>query len=234
MISQLPESFELSGSWIRMVIANTYKQLIILVHCLPNLDSNFPYQNTMDFSQQLQLQKRDFLIKANGGIALPAAGTIYWLALGVAGLYLKPQTWFLVGAFSSGLIFPLGILLSKPLKSNIFVSTPLSDLIAPALISMLMFWPLAIAGSSANISFFPLALAVGMGMHWPVIGWMYGKRVFLYHGIARAVGCTMLWYIFPDQRFVIIPAFVSVVYLASIVGIKREVNIAVKEVISAR
>jgi hypothetical protein len=196
---------------------------------LPDLNLNFIIKITMDFSQQLRLQKRDFLIKANGGIALPAAGTLYWLALGIAGLYLKPQSWFLVAAFSSGLIFPLGILLSKPLKSNIFVSTPLSNLIGPALISMLMFWPLAIAGSAANISFFPLALAVGMGMHWPVIGWMYGKKVFLYHGVVRAVGSTALWYIFPDLRFVIIPMFVSLVYVVSIIGIRREVSMALKE-----
>ena len=183
----------------------------------------------MEFKDQLAFEKRDFLIKANGGIALPAAGCIYWLALSIAGIYLTPKMWFLASAFSSGLIFPLGLLLAKPLKSNVMISTPLTSLTGPALISMLMFWPLAIAGSSTNVSFFPLALAVGMGMHWPVIGWMYGKKVYLFHGVARALGATMLWYVFPDQRFVLIPAFVSIIYLITIFGIKREVNLALKE-----
>jgi hypothetical protein len=187
----------------------------------------------MEFKDQLEAEKRNFFIRANGGISLPAAGCIYWLALGIAGFYLKPQTWFIVSAFTSGLIFPLGLLLSKPLKTDIKVPSPLNGLIAPALISMMMFWPLAIAGASSNVSFITLALAVGMGIHWPVIGWMYGRKVYLLHGVIRTIGATMLWYIFPEQRFVLIPVFVSLAYLITIFGIRREVAAAVKEVVAA-
>jgi hypothetical protein len=184
----------------------------------------------MDFKDQLTAEKRSFFIRANGGIALPAAGCMYWLGLSVAGYFLKPQMWFFVSAFSSGLIFPLGLLLSKPLKSDILkTASPLNGIIGPALIAMAMFWPLAIAGAASNVSFITLALAIGMGIHWPVIGWMYGRKVYLLHGIIRTVGTTMLWYIFPDQRFVLIPVFVSLAYLITIFGIKRELAAALKE-----
>lgn len=187
----------------------------------------------MEFKDQLEAEKRSFFIKANGGQSLPAAGCIYWFALGIAGFYLKPQTWFIVSAFTSGLIFPLGLLLSRPLKADIKVSSPLNGLIAPALISMMTFWPLAIAGTSSDVSFITLALAVGMGIHWPVIGWMYGRKVYLLHGIIRTIGATMLWYVFPEQRFVLIPIFVSLAYLITIFGIRREVGTAQREVITA-
>ncbi|NOT73602.1 MAG: hypothetical protein HOP08_01650 [Cyclobacteriaceae bacterium] len=183
----------------------------------------------MEFLQQLAKEKKDFLIRANGGIGLPAAGTVYWVALAIAGTKLTPQQWYPVAAAASGLIFPLGILLARPLKSDVLAKSPLTSLMLPALIGMLMFWPLAIAGASIDVSFFPLALAVGMGMHWPVVGWMYGGKIFLFHGIARAVGCTFLWFAFPDERFVWIPIYVAVIYFVTILGIRREVKIAIAE-----
>jgi hypothetical protein len=183
----------------------------------------------MEFAQQLVREKKDLFIKVNGGIALPAAGTIYWLGLAVAGFYLSPRNRFLISAFTSGMIFPLGLLLSKPMKSDIMTKSAFTGLLLPAFASMLMFWPLAIAGSSNDISFFPLALTIGMGIHWPVIGWMYDGKVFIWHGIVRAVGCTILWYTFPEGRFTIIPFFVAMVYLITIFGIKREVNQAIME-----
>jgi hypothetical protein len=188
----------------------------------------------MELKEQLSEEKRNFLIKANGGLSLPVAGALYWFALGIVGLYVQPNTWFLIACFSSGLIFPLGLLLSKPLKSDLNVSSPLTSLFGPALISMMMFWPLAIAGASTNVSFITLAIAIGMGIHWPVVGWMYGRIIFMLHGITRAIGCTMLWYVFPDQRFVLIPFFVSLVYLITIVGIKREVKLAIQEKIAVK
>lgn len=178
----------------------------------------------MELKELLRQEKRNAFLKANGGLALPAAGFLYWLALGIAGLYLPPRMWFLVAAFSSGLIFPLGLLLAKPLKSDIMSKSALTDLLLPAFVSMLMFWPLAFAGAQNNLSFVPLAIGVGMGIHWPVVGWLYGRWLYLGHAVVRAVGATALWYAFPDTRFVMVPLFVSGVYLITVFVIKADVK----------
>jgi hypothetical protein len=177
----------------------------------------------MEFSEQLRHEKRSLLIRANGGISLPAAGCIYWLIIGIGGIFLKPQLWFPIACFGTGVIFPLGLLLSKPLKANLNVKSSLTDLFLPALISMFMFWPLAIIASMKDPAFAPLALAVGMGIHWPVIGWMYNSRIFLLHALVRTVGSTSLWLLFPDHRFTLVPFFVSLVYLITIFGIRRDI-----------
>ena len=67
--------------------------------------------------------QRRLLAKANGGVSLPVAGALYWLALGVAGFFLPERLWIFCAAFGSGLIFPLGLLLARPLRSNLFVET---------------------------------------------------------------------------------------------------------------
>ncbi len=182
----------------------------------------------MELKELLIIEKRKFLIKANGGIALPAAGGIYWLVVGIAGFYLEPKAWIPIACFCTGLIFPLGMLLAKPLKADVMAKSALTTLLFPALLSMLTFWPLAFAGATGNPSFIPLAVGVGMGMHWPVIGWMYGGKSFLAHFIIRTVGSTVLWYALPDHRFTAIPLFISLVYLITIFGINWEVKQAKK------
>jgi hypothetical protein len=183
-----------------------------------------------NLAELLVTEKRNFLIKANGGIGLPAAGFIYWLGVGIAGFYLTPQTWYGVACFATGLIFPLGILLAKPLKSDVLAKSEISSVLFPALISMLMFWPLAIAGGMLDVSFVPLAIGVGMGLHWPVIGWMYGGKSFMAHAFVRTIGCTLIWFALPAHRFTILPLYVAFVYFVTVLAIKAEVAMAKKKI----
>jgi hypothetical protein len=100
-----------------------------------------------------------------------------WLLFGISGYYLNINTWAIIGFFTSGLIFPLGLLLSKPLKSDILAKSPLSSLILPAMTAMFLRWPMIIAGYLTNVSLVQLILAIGMSLHWPAIGWLVAKHV---------------------------------------------------------
>jgi hypothetical protein len=181
----------------------------------------------MDLKELLVLEKRNFLIKANGGIALPAAGFIYWLAAGIAGFYLNPQLWIFAVSCGSGLLFPLGMLLANPMKSDITAKSEISSLLLPALLSMLTFWPLVFATSKSNPSFAPLAIGIGMSIHWPVIGWVYGlNKSFIGHHIVRVAGCTAIWFLLPDHRFTLLPLFIALVYFITVFVIRRDVQLA--------
>ena len=72
---------------------------------------------TDDFKTQLQNVKDQYYLDAGGGISLPVAGAIYWIALAALSRYLPPADWALTAAALSGMIFPLGLLLQKPLLS---------------------------------------------------------------------------------------------------------------------
>ena len=65
-----------------------------------------------------------------------------------------------------------------------------------------------------------LILAVGMSIHWPVIGWSYGRTaLYSAHAISRAVIPTALWLLFPDERLTWLPLSVSAIYLVTVVVI---------------
>jgi hypothetical protein len=175
-------------------------------------------------TEELNLEKSRYIVATNGGISLPTAGFIYWLLLGIAGYYLAPRTWCLLGFFTSGLIFPLGLLLSKPMKSNLMLKAPLSGVVMPAMTAMFLSWPMIIAGYVTDFSLVPLFLAIGMTLHWPVIGWMYGSKTCIAHAISRVVVVTAIWFALPEQRFTLLPVAVSIIYFITIFGLKLEVK----------
>lgn len=178
----------------------------------------------MDFKELLLKERKEFFLKANGGISLPAAGVIYWLVIGIAGYFLPKETWTYVAFFASGTIFPLGMLLSKPLKANLMADSPLSGVAMPAMLAMFMSWPITIAVVYIDFELVPLTLAIGMALHWPVIGWMYNSKSCFMHAFARVVLVSAVWFVFPDVRFTLLPILVSVIYLVTIFGIKYEIR----------
>ncbi|MGA0560149.1 DUF7010 family protein [Larkinella sp. VNQ87] len=178
----------------------------------------------MNFTELLDRERRHVFISSNGGIALPAAGAIYWLALGVAGFYLRPGLWMLVAFSASGLIFPLGLWLQKPLRANLMLKSPLAGLVGPALLSMMLSWPVTIAASGVHSSLAPLALAIGMSLHWPAIGWLFNCRVCHAHALVRVLVVTAIWYGFPAERFTAVPLAVALVYVLTVWGLIRSVT----------
>jgi len=95
--------------------------------------------NQISLEQLMTEEKTNFLLETNGGISMPMAGAIYWIALCVAGFFLSLNTWILLAFYTSGLIFPLGIALARPMKANVLKKGPIANATFPALIGMLGF-----------------------------------------------------------------------------------------------
>ena len=165
-------------------------------------------------------------LAARSGVSAPAAGTIYWLALGFAGFYLadKPNTWCVLAFITSGMIFPLAIALQKPLRANMFVKSPLDSMTFPTLLPVMLCFGFSIPAFHSQKDLVPLGLSIGMTMHWPMIGWMYGRTgAFSTHAIVRVLSAVALWYAFPDYRFSLVPLSTGVVYLATFLWLMWDV-----------
>ena len=80
-------------------------------------------------------------------------------------------------------------------------------------------WAIAIPFFMIEPTSLPLTLGVLAGLMWVPLSWMIQHWVGLFHGIARTGLVVAAWYMFPDHRFVAVPAVVVLVYLISIVAL---------------
>lgn len=186
-----------------------------------------------DFAVRLRTEKMKLIVLMNGGIAAPMAGAIYWFALYILGIYVSNNTWCLIAFITSGLIFPLALLLQKPAKSNLMVkNNALSGVVFASLINIVLGWSITIAVFFTNLVLVPLVLAINMSLHFSGFGWSFDSKAIMLHPIVRAVVVTALWYLLPEYRFTAIPLAVSLIYLGTILLVLREVAAARKELVA--
>ena len=176
----------------------------------------------MDLTSALRAERVASYTRLRGGYPVPLAGAIWWTALGVWGHLAPSRHYWILGAFvSSGLIFPLALLLARLLRVDFMRDrTAVNDLLFPAFVGMLLFWPIAISAWWSHPELVPLILAIGMSIHWPVIGWTYGRPgLFSAHAIIRAVVCFIIWNWMPAHRFTTLPFAVAAIYAVTVIAI---------------
>jgi hypothetical protein len=178
-----------------------------------------------EFARDLQAERRRYYVSSGGGLSLPVAGAVYWLVIGGLGYSLDAANWSWVAAAMSGLIFPLGILLQGPLRSPFLkAKSPLSGLVMQAVLAINLLWPVHVVIISLVPEASSLSLAIGMTLHWPLIGWAYGSRVCLIHAVSRIALVSAIWFLFPDMRMTVLPFAVAGLYLLAAAGMSWEVR----------
>lgn len=176
----------------------------------------------MDLVTALRAERLASYYRLRGGYPVPLAGGIWWTSLAFAGFAgLSPGRWNLLAFVTSGLIFPLALGLSRVLRVDFMRDrTVVTDVLVPTFLSMMLFWPIAISAFWTQPVLVPLVLAIGMSIHWPVIGWSYGRpALYSAHALVRAVLCFVIWNWLPQGRFTILPMAVALVYFATVAAL---------------
>ena len=165
-------------------------------------------------------------VRLRGGFPIPLAGAVYWATIGIGGYYLSLIQWLDLALWGSGLLFPLALLLAKVFRCDFIRDrTSVTDVLLPAFVSMLLFWPMMVAAVATEPQLSPLILAIGMSLHWPVIGWSYGRTgLYTSHAVVRAVVVSLIWVVLPESRFTLLPLSVSAIYLISVAAILVDVH----------
>jgi hypothetical protein len=175
----------------------------------------------MDLKQEVLKDRWRSYLQVSGGYTFPLAGATYWAALAFYGVTADLQAWNFAALITSGAIFPLAVLYSKLCGVDFFNNPSSVDTsLGPAFTGMLLFYAILIPLYSQFPEAVPLVLAIGMSMHWPIIGWSYG-RSFLYsvHAVVRALAVMFIWALMPDDRLTLLPLAVTAAYLMTVVWI---------------
>ncbi len=143
--------------------------------------------STSPESRSLDQQREEF--KKRRFLAMPLAGTVAYL-----GMFFSKFT---------GENF-----LDKSKPKNAFMS-----LFMQTIIMSLLVYAIAIPFFMIDHSSLPLTVGVLSGIMWVPMTWSIQHWAPMAHGIARTVLITAAWYVFPEQRFVVIPFLIVGLYI---------------------
>ena len=158
-------------------------------------------------------------------LAMPIAGTIAWTVIGIGGALLPIglAAWLLF--FATGSIFGLGLLVARFTGEDLTgKGRPSNTFDSLFMLSLTMAWlafGIAIPFFLVDPTSLPLSVGILSGLMWVPFSWIIQAPIALFHGIARTVLIVAAHYLFPDHRFVAIPAVIVVLYLVVIAGLAK-------------
>ena len=158
-------------------------------------------------------------------MAMPIAGAIMWTLIGIAGAILPLYQASLALYIGTGSIFYLGIgvarltgedLLGKERKGNFF-----DRVFLLSTGSALLVFGIAIPFALVEPTSLPLSVGILTGLMWLPFSGLIKHWVGLFHAVSRTLLILALWYAFPDNRFVLIPAAIVSVYIVTLLILNR-------------
>jgi hypothetical protein len=178
----------------------------------------------IDYSQR-SLDEQHAAFLRTKFLAMPIAGTIAWIGIGIAGAVLPLQGAMWAIYIGTGMIFYLGILVSKVTgedllgkksKGNFFDRLFLSTVAMAVLV-----YAIAIPFAMVQPRSLPMSVGILAGLMWLPFSVMIGHWVGYFHAISRTVLIVLAWFLFPAQRFVLIPAIIVAIYVVTIAVLVR-------------
>ena len=153
-------------------------------------------------------------------LAMPIAGTIVWTLIGIGGAFLPVGLAAWVLFICTGFTFGLGVLVARLIGEDILGKTRPSNafdqLFFHTVVMAWLVFAIAIPFFMVEPTSLPLTVGILAGLMWVPFSWIIQHWVGLFHGIARTVLVLAAWYLFPEQRFVVIPAVIVAIYLVTI------------------
>lgn len=163
--------------------------------------------------QRIEFANRPFL-------ATPLAGLIVWAIIGVIGMFCSDfiAVWSIfIGA---GSIVYLGLFLSKFTGENFLEKNKpkneFDTLFFYTAGQAILVYAIAIPFFLIDYSSLPLTVGILTGLMWLPFSWIIKHWVGIFHALIRIVVVLVLWYLFPEYRFIAIPFGIVLIYLSTI------------------
>jgi hypothetical protein len=176
---------------------------------------------TASSTRSLEEQRKEF--SQSRFLAMPIAGTIAWTIIGLASPFVSVglAAWILF--ICTGMIFGLGLIIARFLGEDLIGKTQ-NEFDRLFFVTVQMSWlvfAIAIPFFLIEPTSLPLSVGILAGLMWLPLSWIIQHWIGTFHAFARTVLVTIAWFLFPDQRFVVIPAIIVVIYLVTIYVLAR-------------
>lgn len=153
-------------------------------------------------------------------IATPIAGLIAWTVVAAGSLFLGPVALSLLTFAATGSIVYLGLFVSKLTGENFLdKSRPKNTFDTLFMYSVgmaVMVYAIAIPFFMLDYTSLPLTIGVLTGLMWLPISWIIQHWIGVVHGVLRTVLIVVVWYLFPEHRFLAVSLVIIGLYIFAI------------------
>lgn len=164
--------------------------------------------------QHIEFANRKFL-------ATPLSGLIAWLLVGISGLFLPERITVWVLFIATGSIVYLALFVSKFTGENFLDKTKpknvFDGLFLYTVAQAVLVYAIAIPFFLKDYTSLPLTVGVLTGTMWLPFSWIIKHWVGIFHALSRTVLIVLFWYLFPEQRFVVIPFTIVFIYIITLI-----------------
>lgn len=173
--------------------------------------------NTLE-EQRIQFSNRPFL-------ATPLAGMVAWLATGISGLFFSERISVYVLFITTGSIVYLALFISKFTGEHFLdknkTKNSFDQLFMFTVGQAVLMYGMAIPFFMVDHTSLPLSIGILTGAMWLPFSWMVKHWVGIFHAVLRTVGIVLLWYVFPELRFIAIPFYIILIYVLTLMILRR-------------
>ncbi|WOD43568.1 DUF7010 family protein [Hwangdonia lutea] len=159
--------------------------------------------------QRIEFANRKFL-------ATPLSGLLAWFLVGLSGLFLPDRITVWILFIATGSIVYLALFISKYTGENFLdKSKPknvFDGLFLFTVAQAVLVYAIAIPFFLTDYTSLPLTVGVLTGTMWLPFSWIIKHWIGIFHAVLRTVLIVLFWYLFPEQRFVIIPFTIVFIY----------------------
>lgn len=165
-----------------------------------------------------EFSKRRFL-------AMPLSGAICWLLVGIISTLVSTQVAALVLFIATGSIVYLAMLITRFTGEDFFRKDKAKNVFDGLFLRCV---GMAVLVYSIAIPFFmieprslPLSVGILTGLMWLPFSWIIQHWIGTFHAAIRVVSLVVLWYLFPQHSFIVIPAAIVVIYVITIITLEK-------------
>jgi len=185
--------------------------------------------NTNVESLERTLDEQRNAFKKGKFLATPIAGLIAWTIVGISGLTLSIQTTVWVLFIATGCIVYLGMFISKFTGENFLdkkkPKNEFDKLFFFTVGQAVLVYSIAIPFFIIDYSSLPLTVGILTGLMWLPFSWIINHWVGIFHALTRTIVVLLLWYLFPEHRFITIPFAIVVIYIITIMVLRNRKEI---------
>ena len=167
----------------------------------------------------LEEQRREF--SERKFLATPLAGLIAWLIVGFAGITMPVTITVWVLFIATGSIIYLALFISKFTGENFLdKNKPKNEFDKLFFFSVgqaVLVYAIAIPFFLVDYTSLPLTIGILTGLMWLPFSWIIKHWVGIFHSLVRTTLVLVLWYLFPENRFTVIPFAIVLIYVTTII-----------------